>query len=256
MKRTIAIASMLALFMAGPALGHTGSSVAPSIEQGWFDGQNRESVLLIETSTTFLDQALIDLSVAYDYFAGDDFSGLDLSGYTHVFLGMDGGIVGEPSILNAANFVSNGGFLHFYGGTCWEPFAIAVDAHLVGNDTADYCWAMVGGTPHSTVTDVGHYLANLLPGTYNFADIAATYYATRTTDGGLAVAAVNGDGYNHLFSKSIGAGNFDWCINSAYETYYVNPNDYSWGLQVVSNMLLLGPTATEESSWSSVKALY
>jgi len=256
MKRIIAMASLLVMASFAMALAGTASSVEPSgVSFDQIVG-DRDVVLLIETTTTAIDQALNDLGVVYDYFNGGDFSGLDLTPYDHVFLGMDGGLVEEPSIANAANYVNGGGHFHLYGGTCYQPFAIAINTHLVQNDINNYCWTTVGGTPHSTIVDAGHYLATSLPANYNFNDIAATYYQTRTTDAGLAVAAVNGDGYNHLFSKPIGSGNFDWCINSAYESYYLNPNDYNWFKQVISNMLFLGPTATQEGSWSTLKSLY
>ena len=56
-------------------------------------------------------------------------------------------------------------------------------------------------------------------------------------------------------SKAIGAGNFDWCINSCFEGYWFGA-DYDWGTQVVANMLNFGPTATEDGSWSALKSLY
>jgi hypothetical protein len=247
--------------MSGIAFAHE-TSTDPAIELVTgglilWDGNLPQTTLLIETTDTALDQALTDLGVPYDYFAGDNFSGVDLSPYTHVFVGMDGGLVEGPSLQNAANFASNGGCLHFYGGTCWQPYAIGLNTYLLENNTNDYCWTTVGGFPHSTVVDAGHYLAAGLPATYTFADISASYYQTRNTDGAAAVAAVNGDGYDHLLSKSIGDGSFDYCINSSYYFYYLNPNDYDWLLTVVENMLTCGEaTATEPSSWGAIKAIY
>ena len=44
------------------------------------------------------------------------------------------------------------------GGTCWQDWAITVDAHIVQNDTADYCWSTTSA-PHVTITDPLHELA-------------------------------------------------------------------------------------------------
>lgn len=261
MKRLLALGAVLLVGMSGIAFAHE-TSTDPSIvleNTGLImhDILLPQEVLLIETTDTALDQALNDLGVPYDYFGGDNFSGLDLSPYTHVFVGMDGGLVEGPSLQNAANFASNGGCLHFYGGTCWQPYAIGLNDYLLQNQTGNYCWTTVGGSPHSTVVNAGHYLAAGLPGTYNFYDIAATYYQTRNTDAAASVAAVNGDGFDHLLSKPIGNGSFDYCINSPYAYYYLNPNDYSWLKTVVENMMACGgPVATESSSWGAIKAIY
>lgn len=254
MKRSFAMASVFVLLAFGSALAMTGSSIEPS-NVTFGDMGDRDNILVIETTTSFLPQAMTELAVDFDYYYGSDFSGLDLSGYAHVFVGMDGGTVEEPSIVNVAAYVGGGGHLHFFGGTCWQPFAIAVDAHLTNNNVNDYCWA-ISGAPHFTVTDAGHYLAFALPGSYNFSNASAAYYSHRNTDAGAMVAATNGDGYSYLFNKMIGPGNFDWCISSAYESYWTDPGDHDVGLQIVSNMLYLGPTATEEGSWSSLKSLY
>jgi hypothetical protein len=260
MKRLIALAALLVV-TSGLAYAHE-TSTNPDIilEDGgmvYHTIGRTQDVLLIDTTSSALDQALNDLGVPYDLFFGDNFAAVDLSPYSHVFVAMDGGLVEAPSVQNAANFASNGGCLHFYGGTCYQPYAIALDQYLLTNQTNNYCWTTVFGAPHSTVVDGGHYLAAGLPANYNFADISASYYQTRNTDAGAAVAAVNGDGFDHLLSKGIGTGNFDYCINSPYEFYYANPSDYQWLLQVVENMLVCaGPTATEQTSWGSVKSLY
>jgi hypothetical protein len=194
-------------------------------------------VLLIETTTTFLPQCLDDLGVTYDSFSGSDFSAVDLSGYGHVIVGMDGGLVNDPSIANVEAFATAGGALHFVGGTCWEPYALAVDNRLLEHDTADYCWTTVSGSPDSTVVDPGNPLAAGLPATYDFDNNSATYYSLRPMDAAAAIAAVNGDGYDHLLSKPIGAGTFDILTNSPSDDYWESADDYNWGCQVVQNML-------------------
>jgi hypothetical protein len=252
---TFAVALLIAL---GGWAHANDTATSPEIingEDGWIT-HDRQEVLLIETSTTALPRALDALGVSYDYFNGSDWSGLALADYNHVLVGMDGGLVEEPSIANVAGFVAAGGCLHFYGGTCWQPYAIAMDTHLLSNNVNDYCWTTVSGQPHSTIVDAGHYLATGLPGTYNFADLSATYYQMRTDDAAIAVAAVNGDGYDHLLSKVIGAGHFDICINSPYDSYYGNPGDFDWLTQVVANMVIDGPSPADQSTWGSIKALY
>jgi hypothetical protein len=266
MWRSLTLSAILLVGTGGIAVSHE-TSTDPSIvlESGGFvahDPNRTQDVLLIETTTTALGQALTDLSVTYDSFLGDDFSAVDLSPYVHVFVAMDGGLVEAPSLQNAANYVNAGGCLHFYGGTCWQPYAQGLNTYLLQNDVHNYCWATVGGSPHSTVVDAGHHLAADLPATYSFADIFASYYQTRNTDGVALVAAANGDGYDHLFSKWIGSGHFDYCTNSPYIYYYSNPNDYAWLRTVVRNMVTnyycggIPPVAVRNASWGAIKAIY
>jgi hypothetical protein len=257
MKRLLAIV-VLMMGVAGYAYASE-TSTQPQVvnsESGWVSQGTRNDVLLIETTNVALEQALADLAVGFDLYINSDFSTLDLSQYTDVFVAMDGGTIEDASIVNVTNWCSAGGRLHFYGGTCWQSYAIAMNAHLVQNDVNNYCWQTVYGTPHSQVTDAGHYLAANLPMTYNFLDISATYYQMRATDPSISVAAVNGDGYAHLFSKAIGAGTFDICINSPYISYYANPTDYEWLKQVVFNMLNQVPSPVESVTWGAIKALY
>jgi hypothetical protein len=255
MRKTL-IFSVVILAMAASALATTTTPLVRPSNGGMESAGDRNTILLIETTTTFLGQALTDLSVAFDLFSGSDFSGVDLSAYTQVFLGMDGGLVEAPSIANLANFVNAGGCAHIYGGTCWEGYAVALNDYLLANDTTNYCWT-VSNTPHATVVDGGNYLATGLPASYNFVDSSAAYYATRSTDGAAMVAAVNGDGYDMLMWKMVGGGIVDFCINSAYYAYWTNPSDYAWGQQVVANMLTCdGSVAVENSTWGNVKSLF
>ena len=102
MKRIFALTLLFAFSLSSFAFA-TSTSDDPHGNEGWIHKSgDRQDVLLIETTDTFLDQCLNDLGVAYDSYFGGDFSGLDLSGYLHVILGMDGGLVEEPSIINAA----------------------------------------------------------------------------------------------------------------------------------------------------------
>jgi|GEM_PF-6567337 len=237
MKRIISL-GMLFLCLGGSAWAATSSTGTDSeVQEGWLQGPGRAPVLLIETISSALDEVLIDLGVAFDTYYGADFSALDLSTYEHVFLGMDGGIVEEPSVLNIANYAASGGALHIYGGTQYIPWVEALDAHLLGNDVTAYNWTIVSGLPHTQMINPGHYLARDLPASFTFVDPAASYYQLRPADPNLHVAAVNGDGIDHLFAKNHGAGTLDACTNSPTEGYYTDPGDLAWMRQVVINML-------------------
>ena len=232
--------------------------IIPTLE-GWV-AQRGANVLVIQTGAPVqnsIARALNDLAVPFDFFQGSDYSGVDLSPYDHVIVGMDGGLVNNASVQHLADFARQGGCAHTYGGTCIFEYAAALNQHLLQNDQNNWCWAIVGGTPDVTVTNAAHYLASGLPATYNFVDDAASFYQTRATDPAFQVAARNGDGYNMLGSKLIGAGSFDICINSPSDAYYTNPTDYNWLKQVVANMLTCGAaTAVEPATWGKIKALY
>jgi len=230
-------------------------SAAPAYDENWITEPGRTDVLLIETTETAIGSILGDLGVAHDLYTGDDFSTIDLSPYVHVIVAMDGGAIEEGSIANVAAFASGGGLLHFIGGTAWQPFAVAVNSHLVANEIDDYYW-MISTIPHVTLTDPDHCLSVGLPGSYNFTDPSAAYYMIRVTDGAIDQAAENGDGYPLLFSKSVGSGWFDWCINSPYSLYWVDAGDYGWLLQVVTNMLQEMPSPVGETTWGRIKGLY
>jgi hypothetical protein len=249
----------LALGFTSPA-GATSSSgdVIPDAE-GWVS-QRGGNVLVIQTGGPIqnsINRALNELAVLFDFFQGSDFSGVDFSPYDHVILGMDGGLVGGPSMQHLAEWARLGGCAHIYGGTCIFEYAQALNLYFLENDQNNWCWTIVGGVPDVTITNASHYLATGLPATYNFVDVGASFYQTRSTDGALQVAARNGDGYNMLGSKPFLAGNFDICINSAQDVYYSNPTDYNWLKQVVANMLTCGAaTAVEPTTWGQIKSIY
>jgi hypothetical protein len=260
MKKWLPLVALLAVGLSGIAAAHeTSTDIYIGLEEGgWIihDGQGGNDILLIETTTTALGAALTALGHTYDYFSGSDFSGLDLSPYDHVFLGMDGGLVEGPSIQNLANFINAGGCGHIFGGTCWQPYAIAMNTYILENDINNYCWVQNAIPPDSRVVDAAHYLASGLPANYNYLNNAASYYQLRNTDVLAWVAAENGDGYDHLLSKDLGSGNFDICINSSYSGYWAGA-DFDWMTQVVANMLNgCGVTPTTESSWGAIKSLY
>jgi hypothetical protein len=187
-------------------------------------------------TTGSVQQALTDHGITFTLFNGSDWSGIDLSGYNTVVIGMDGGSVNTASVQNIANFVNNGGRVIIIGGTCSEEWALAVNTYLLANDVTNYCWS-VSSSPQITVTNPAHPLAAGLPGTINFVIAQAGYYATRSTDTATSVAAVNGDGYDVLFSKIIGTGTLVWFINSAQTAYWSDPADYNILSTIISNAL-------------------
>lgn len=256
MVRKLVLVGLLVVGVAGASFA-ANTSTAPSINNYNHQAGNRSNntVCLLETTTTALGGVLTSLGVSFDNFQGPPFP-TNLSQYTDVFLGMDGGLVEPSDVQNLAAFAQAGGKLHFFGGTCWQDYVNGVNTYLVQNDVNNYCWGMVGNTPDVRVTDPNNCLAHGLAATYNFSDPSASYYQLHTTDGAISLAADNGDGVHMLYSKVIGAGNFDICINSSYVSYWAGA-DLAWMTQVVTNMLHCGaPVPTKNTSWGNIKNTY
>ncbi len=237
----LSLTLVLSLVLSAPANETSTPGASPSEPEGT-SRINQLSILHIATTTTTgsVQQALTDLGETFDYFSGSDWSGIDLNPYDVVIIGMDGGTVEAASVQNVANFANNGGLLIIIGGTCYANWANAVNTYLLLNNTADYCWT-ISSTPHLTVTDPGNPLAAGLPGSYNFLNSSAAYYQIRSLDPATSVAAVNGHGYDALFSKPIGAGNLIWFINSAYSGYWGNAADYNVLRTIISNAIIQQP---------------
>ena len=209
--------------------------------------------LIISTTDTAgsVQQALTDHGITFDLFSGADWSGIDLSGYNTVIIGMDGGSVSAASVQNVANFVTNGGRLIIIGGSALAEWTNAVNTYLLANATANYDWA-ISAQPHLTITDPAHILATGLPGTYNFTNPSAAFYQIKSTDPAASVAAVNGDGYAAIFSKTIGSGTLIWFINSAEEGYWSNPADYNILSTFIANAIDYGEAPPAPSSIPSL----
>ncbi len=257
MGHKLTLVGLLLVCMAGSALAvQTASSptiVTPN--PGWVNGPSRATVALLETTTTALGGVLSSLGYGYDDYQGPPFP-TSLSGYTDVFLGMDGGLVEPSDVQNLANYASAGGRLHFFGGTCWQDYVNGMNTYLVLNNTSNYCWTEDGGKPDVTVVDPKNCLATNLASTYTFSNPSASFYQFRATDPAIAIAANNGDGYNLLFSKTIGTGYFDYCINSSYVSYWAG-QDLAWMTTVVTNMLMCQkPVPVQNTTWGGIKATY
>ena len=191
-------------------------------------------VLLLETTTTAIPEALNALGVSYDEEMGPPWPepGCD---HLMVILAMDGGLLEASDIGPLAAYASAGGNLAIYGGSCWQDYVLALDQYLVRNDTNNYCWAEVSGYPEMRIVDPNDLLSENLPSTYNWQNPAASFYQLRVTDPSIATAALNCDGYPMLFSKRIGSGLLAVCIDSPYGDYYAG-QDFAVLTQIVSNL--------------------
>lgn len=250
----IVVLLILALLPTG-VIAQDGITQTSSSPQAFQPGEariNLQSILHITTTDTVLsiEQALNELGYAYDLFSGSDWTGIDFAPYDIVIIGMDGGTMTDASVQKIrTDVIDQGKRAIFIGGTCWQEFAIAVDSYLVLNDFNDYCWS-TSSTPHWTVVDPGHGLAAGLPGTYDFANTSAAYYATRATDPDLEVVAVNGDGYDQFFYKGANfpmldgnpsnGGDLIWFIDSPYSAYWADPGDFAVLKQIIDNSINYG----------------
>lgn len=257
MGKRLLLVALLVVGIAGTSFAvQTGTSnQVNNSGSGWVHQGRSNTVLLLETTTSALGQALTNLGVAYDDAQGPPFP--SPTGYTDVFLAMDGGLVEPTDIQPLAAWAQAGGHLHFYGGTCWQDYVVGMNTYLVTNDINNYCWTTVGGQPQVVVVDANNCLAKNLPATYNWSNNSASYYEFRATDTGIAIAANNGDGIPMLFSKPIGGGTFDYCIDSAYSSYYVG-GDMTILQDIVQNMLFncQAPVPVQQSTWGQIKSMY
>jgi len=191
-------------------------------------------VALIETTSTILGDILTDLGVPYDYFSTSSFCSVDLSPYSTVVIGMDGGSIETADVGCVANWAKQGGGLLMIGGSNYTPFATGVNANLFSIDTTNHSWTRVSGAPHFTKTR--RLLTWGLPETYNFANISATFYMIRTL-GGIFPVAINGDDQKAFMVKRLGAGRLVYFINSPLASYWQDNNDFNILRKIVRNSL-------------------
>lgn len=201
------------------------------------------ALAVIETGSCIsssVNKALDELGYTYDFYQTSNFSGIDFSLYDAVVVGADGGSIKEdPSVVALATFVSNGGKLIFLGGSNSQSFVDGVDNHLLDVDTINRSWTMVAATPHLQVTEFAHPLASGLL-EHDFTNPAATYYMLRITDPAIDIVAENGDGYPALIAKQQGSGIMIWFINSPYDMYWSDTNDYNILKTILKNSLEYG----------------
>ena len=215
------------------ALSGASSGNQPSISGG--------STLVIQTGSSIANSvrtALDNLGQPYDFVQTAALSGLDLSGYDTVILGMNGGGVEYADMAHLATAVNAGAKLIVLGGTGYLPFAQGLNDFFIHVNMANYNWTTVSGSPDLSVITPGHPLAANLPATYNFFNDSATYYMARVTDDSAETVAVNGDGFASLTTKPVGAGAVVLFINVASDDFWSNPGDFNVLSTVISNSLL------------------
>lgn len=208
--------------------------LAVSISFGRVSADGPAQIAVIATTTVdgSVLRALDELGYSYDYY--NDFPS-DYSVYEVIIQAMDGGTITQ--IPEFASYIEGGGCGILIGGSSWEPFVNDVDTYLMDVDTTNYYWTIVSGTPDITIVDPNHCLARDLLSTYNFIESAATYYMLRITDPDVEVVAINGDGEKAIVAKNIGAGRFICFINSPYESYWNNDDDYQYLKTFIRNAL-------------------
>jgi hypothetical protein len=207
------------------------------------------TILHITTTDTSqsVERALQELGYEYDLYSGSPWTGIDFTPYDTVIVGMDGGLAEMADIQKLrTDVIDEGKKLIFLGGTCYQPFAQGMNAYLVLNDVNNYCWT-ISGTPHWTLVDAGHPLADGLPDSYNFVNSSAAYYQIRVNDPDLEPVAMNGDGVYNFFRKNDNyplngsgieaEGDFIWFINSVYSFYWTDPADFEFLKQLISNSI-------------------
>lgn len=192
-------------------------------------------VLLIEgVSSTAAGAALSAAAIPYDYYQGSAWAGLNLSIYNQVFIALDGSYATDADCLAIANFAAAGGAVHLLGGSNDLTFTTAVNARLIGVDTATYSWATNTGSPDVLRIDALSYLARGMAPSYD--RVGGSYYSLRITDSAAHVVATNSDGRTVMATKKIGAGRLDVWIYSPGTFYYTDANDKAQFNRMIANM--------------------
>jgi uncharacterized repeat protein (TIGR01451 family) len=198
------------------------------------------SNLLIQTGSPIglsVRRILDELGRPYDFVLTETFSGLSLSNYGTVILGMDGGAVEYTDMAQLAAAVHEGTRLILLGGSEYQPFAVGLNNFFIQVDTNNYFWTTVSGSPDLSLTAPGHPLAAGLPPTYDYVNNDATYYMARVNDSSAVTVATNGDGFVCLTTKSIGDGVMVMFTSSAAEGFWQIPADSNVLRTVIANAL-------------------
>ncbi|MEJ5311878.1 MAG: carboxypeptidase regulatory-like domain-containing protein [Anaerolineae bacterium] len=201
-----------------------------------------QSILVLRTTELngSVQRALDELGYTYDtIYAESDWTGIDFTPYDVVIIGMDGGHVNITSTQKIrTDVIDQGKRAIFIGGTAWGDFVDGVNQYLVANDTATYHWVETA-SPHFTLTNAAHPLAQGLPASRDFVNSSARWYQLRATDPDIAIIARNGDGHPSYFYKTFaGGGDLVWFIHSAFSTYWNAPADFTLLRRVLANALL------------------
>ena len=202
--------------------------------------QRSTSNLVIQTEASIINSVgtiLNNLGYPYDFVTTSTLSSLNLTNYTTVIMGMDGGMVEYADMAHLAMAVNSGTKLIVLGGSSYLPFASGLNDFFIRINTNNYDWTTVSGSPDLSVTTPGHPLAAGIPATYSFINHGASYYMARVTDGSATTVATNGDGFACLTTKPVGAGGVVMFINVADDSFWGNAGDFNVLNTVISNAL-------------------
>jgi hypothetical protein len=230
---------------------------------GWVEQGTGSEVLLIETGLPVagsVGAALASIVGSFDYYRGADFHELDLEPYRDIILAMDGGRITAASVDAMRSWAKRPRprprprRTAFLGGSSWPEYAQSLNDLLAEVDLGDIGWRM-SASPHVASAHPGDPLSQGLPAPSSFADARASYYMARSRDGRMHQSATNGDGESLLFWREleVEASIMLWA-GSPYEGYYQEPGDLAILRQVISNMLVYGPSPTEPVTWGVVKS--
>lgn len=204
----------------------------------------QNSVLILETidTTNTIQLALTNLGVPFDLISSGDWTAIDFSPYEIVIVGMDGGPAGEAEMQTFRTEVIDAGKRAcFVGGGASEGFVIGLNNSIIGIDLVDYGW-IISASPHFTVTNPDHFLAQGLPSPTDFVNGGAAYYMARLTDTDMVVVAVNGDGWPSFVSKGNnfpggGTGDFRWFTSVPASSFWSDSNDFAFFQQMIANLI-------------------
>ncbi len=211
------------------------------------------SILHLRTTDTAasVQRALNELGYTYDnIYAYSDWTGIDFTPYDVVIIGMTGGLMDIADIQKIrAEVIDRGKRVIFVGGSYYASFVNGVNQYLVANDTANYSWEY-SASPHFTLVDPAHPLAQGLPTTRDLVDINATRYQLRVTDPAIEAVAQNGDGHTSYFYKTYpGGGELVWFIHSARGSYWTDPSDFQLLQRIIGNAMPREREAIAEHSF-------
>jgi len=231
------LASLAAPFLALAELDESSTSPTGIKESGGLKVTQAGSadIALIETrdTTDSVVKILEELGYSYDYYVNS--FPTDYSVYEVIIQAMDGGT--DNQVPELSSYIEEGGCGILIGGSRDETFATEVKTYLMDVNTTNYYWTTVSGTPDLTVTDPEHCLTQGLPQTYNLVNNSASFYMFRINDTEVEVAAVNGDGEKAIVAKDLGSGRFICFINSPYDDYWQNTDDYNYLKTFVGNAI-------------------
>ncbi|HOW81655.1 MAG TPA: hypothetical protein PK573_03775 [Spirochaetota bacterium] len=204
-----------------------GGSSTPSILMVFYSDENGP-----------LELALEDLGYVYDTHdsaSAIDWDTIDFSPYDIVIFAFNGGLFQDTDLQAVADSVVNAGKKAiFFGGSHDLGFATGVNTHLVGCDTVDFTWDLTA-SPHFTVVNSTHPLADGLPTTQDIVTENARRYQMIPIDTSIETIARNGEGIPTYFLKRYdGGGKLIWFTYASGGSFWVNIPDFH-----ISDYLLL-----------------